>query len=230
MSGAVVRRVVLTSAAALVLVCLAAGPAAAHTVTIGQSKIRQHGALVRYELAVSYDELAKRVDLGAGVPLGVRAVSDDTARAQALRDAADAVTSFLVAQVRVAADGDACRGDLDELDVVRHSHHLYAIATLTYRCASAAARSYEVVHELLFDALADAERASHANVADVELGAASGRVLFQPGSRRLVTRDDELVFTATAPAPPASGLAAGGAGVVGVAALVAGVAVSRRRR
>src|SRR5690606_711683 len=146
---AVVRRVVLASAAALVLVCLAAGPAAAHTVTIGQSKIRQHGALVRYELAVSYDELAKRVDLGAGVPLGVRAVSDDTARAQALRDAADAVTSFLVAQVRVAADGDACRGDLYELDVVRHSHHLYAIATLTYRCASAAARSYEVVHELL---------------------------------------------------------------------------------
>ncbi len=60
------RRAGLIGAWALVALALVYPepvPARAHSVTIGQSKIHQEGRVVRYELAVNYDQLVKRIGL-----------------------------------------------------------------------------------------------------------------------------------------------------------------------
>ena len=118
--------------------------------SLGQSKIQQVGQDVRYELAVEYDELAKRV--------GVPPEAATAQRATALRQRRDAVAAHLEQRVRVLQGGEGCAADLDAVDVEPFQDKSYAILSSTYRCPGTGA--FEVRYDLLLDPLGDAERSS----------------------------------------------------------------------
>jgi hydrogenase/urease accessory protein HupE len=168
-----------TALGVLLLLLVAPQPAWAHGVSLGQSKIRQQGEDVRYELAVSYDELAKRV----GVPPQPSDASSSL-RAAALREHRGALTAHLDGQVRVLRDGDGCPARLDTVEVERFEGKSYAILSSTYRCPGGA-DGFEVHYDLLLDELSELERSSHANIADYDLGGETGRFVFESGQQRL---------------------------------------------
>lgn len=179
---------------AVVLLALAPGPAFAHEVSIGQSKIRQEEQTVRYELAVEYDELAKRVSLRPPPP-AAREVTD-AERAAVLQDARPRLAGYLDAGVRVLLDEQACAGRLGTIDVERFQGTVYAVLSSTYRCPESPSGAFEVQYDLFFDALSDAERSSHANVADYDLGGQTGRFVFEPGQQRLTAGGEGLLLAA----------------------------------
>ncbi len=148
--------------------------------SIGQSKISQDGAVVRYELAVGYDELDKR--LGAAAPSPGK-VTDAERKANLLAMRAE-LAEYLGQEVRVRLGGAACAHRLDEIDVDRFEGQIYALLSSTYRCPDRPAGAFEVEYDLFFDALSEAERSSHANVADYDLGGETGRFVFERDKQR----------------------------------------------
>lgn len=184
--------------AAIVSLSLESQPAWAHGVKIGQSKISQAGDVVRYELAVNYDELTKR--LGENSPS--RSLSEeatDGERQAALRNGQEELGTYLGSQVGVALDGVDCEDTLDQVDVVRYQGEMYAVMSLAYQCPTAPpalSGSYEVSYDLFFDSVSVADRASHSNVADYELGGAAGRFVFERGEQRFVAGGTSLFSTA----------------------------------
>lgn len=169
------------------LVLLAPAPAWAHGVSLGQSKIQQEGGDVRYELAVEYEELAKRVGLAS-------APSDtaDARREDALRERREALSAHLERQVRVLQGGESCSARLDTIEVEPFQDKSYAILSSVYRCSGTGA--FEVRYDLLLDPLAEAERSSHANIADYDLGGQTGRFVFEPGRQVLAVGRGEPVL------------------------------------
>lgn len=174
----------------LLLVLLTPQPAWAHGVSLGQSKIQQQGEDVRYELAVSYDELAKRVGVRLPPPDASNAL-----RAAALRERRGELTAHLEAQVRVLQDGETCPIRLDTVEVKRFEGKSYAILSSTYRCPGGAG-GFEVHYDLLLDERSDVERSSHANIADYDLGGETGRFVFEPGQQRLRAGQGQHVLAA----------------------------------
>lgn len=180
------RLLALSSLAALAVVLLGSDPARAHAVFVGQSKILQEGATVRYELALNYDELAKRVRLGAPGAVGPGARDVPVAqREAALRAARPRLQSYVEEHVRVLADGTACAHTLQSVEVVPYRVEIFAVLSSVYECPGSGAASYTVDYDAFFDAVSGDERAAHANVADYELGAAAGRFVFEAGTQRL---------------------------------------------
>lgn len=178
---------------AVVLLAVAPGPAWAHEVSIGQSKIRQDGPTVRYELAVEYDELAKRVGLP---PPATAGAATDAEREAALGAARASTAGYLDEAVRVRLDEQACAGRLETIDVDRFQGTVYAVLSSSYRCPDRPSGAVEVQYDLFFDALSDAERSSHANVADYDLGGQTGRFVFEPGQQRLTAGGEGLLLAA----------------------------------
>lgn len=206
----------MSSLAALAAVLLGSDPARAHAVFVGQSKIVQEGATVHYELALNYDELAKRVRLGASGEPGPGTQDVTVAqREAALRAAQPRLESYVGEHVRVLADGTACAHTLQTVEVVPYRVEVFAVLSSAYTCAGSGAASYTVDYDLFFDAVSAGERAAHANVADYELGRAAGRFVFEPGTQRLAMGGPdatpaaatlgpapEHVLAGLAPAPP----------------------------
>lgn len=180
------RMVAWSALVALSALVLGPDPAAAHAVSIGQSKISDVGGVVRYELAVDYDELAQRVRLGLPATRrpGGRATTD-AQRESALRRAKPRLQSYVGARVRVLADGTPCTDTLQAVDVIRFQGAVFAVLSSSYRCAGAVGGPYAVHYDLFFDALSADQRHTHANVADYRLGGATGRIVFEPGNQVL---------------------------------------------
>lgn len=179
----------LLATSALVALCLllpSSEPASAHAVSVGQSKISEVGGVVRYELAVNYDELAERARLETPATRrpGARAATD-TQREVALRRAKPRLQSYLGARVRVLQDGSECADTLRTVEVVRHLGEVFAVLSSTYDCSESDGGSFGVRYELFFDAASAARQHAHANVADYELGDKTGRVVFEPANRVL---------------------------------------------
>jgi hydrogenase/urease accessory protein HupE len=179
---------------AVVLVGLVPGPAWAHAVSIGQSKIHQEGQTVRYVLAVEYDELVKRVSMRPS-PSTVREVTD-AQREAALRRSRAELASYLDREMQVLLDGEACDARLGTIDVDRFEGTVYAILSSTYRCPGRPSGAFEVQYDLFFDGLSDAEKSSHANVAEYHLGGETGRFLFERGEQRLSAGGESLLLAA----------------------------------
>lgn len=177
-------RLALAVLAVLALCGASAQTAWAHAVSIGQSRIVQDGQTVRYDLAVSYDELAQRIGLAARLASHRPAVTD-AERAAALRGERAALERYLGAHVRVLLDGTECDDRLGDVEVTRHRGELFAALSLSYRCEEAVSGAYEIRYDLFFDSSSDAAGAAHANVVDFELGAATGRFVFEPDEQRL---------------------------------------------
>lgn len=178
----------------VVLLGLAPGPAWAHAVGIGQSKIHQEGQTVRYELAVEYDELVKRVSVRPSPP-AAREVTDAD-REAALRGSRAELAVYLDRGVQVLLDGEACAAHLGTIDVEHFQGTVYAVLSSTYRCPGRPFGAFEVQYDLFFDALSDAERFSHANVADYDLGGEAGRFVFERGEQRLSAGGGSLFLAA----------------------------------
>ncbi len=133
----------LSTLGALVLLQLEAEPARAHTVVFAQSKIHQRGEVVRYELAVSYHELSKRIEIESTDSSSTPpSASTDADRNTALRRARAEVESYLGSHVQVALDSKACDPTLNTTDVMRYRGELFAVLLLAYRCPPVAG-SYE---------------------------------------------------------------------------------------
>lgn len=184
-------RVAAVSAGVGVLLLLAPQAAWAHGVSLGQSKIAQEGEAVRYELAVEYDELAKRVGLRPSPP-----DTSDALREAALRQRRAALGAHLQDQVRVLQDGESCAIRLDTVTVERFQSKSYAILSSTYLCPSKTGE-FEVQYDLLLDELSETERSSHANVADYDLGDQTGRFVFERGQQTLAAGRGEPVLAAS---------------------------------
>ena len=154
------RRTLVALLLVTAMLPLAAPPARAHQLAIGQSEIVQDGDVVRYDLAVGYAELAKRVaDLAAPVGSG-----DDDER-RSLRAAQTAVASYLGRHVQVLNAGMRCDSALEALDTVRHRGELFAVLQLAYRCPSSAPASFEVRYDLFVDEQSAGEQIAHASLA-----------------------------------------------------------------
>lgn len=196
----------LAALVALSVVLLRPEPVAAHAVSVGQSKISDVGGVVRYELAVDYDELAQRVRLGAPGTRrpGARAPTD-AQREAALREAKPRLQSYVGARVRVLLDGAPCTDTLQTVEAVRFRGEVFAVLSSAYRCPGPAGGPYAVHYDLFFDRLSAGQRHAHANVADYRLGGASGRVVFEPGNQVLAP-------DGTADAAGVSGAPGGGRG------------------
>lgn len=182
----------------LVLLSLSAGPAWAHTVAVGQSKIGQDGDLVRYELAIDYDELIKRLEPDR-LPTELPDDTTDGERLVALRGSEQQLATYVGQRVRVVRGGVECGNTLEGLDVVRHQAEVYAVMTLAYQCPrphSVVPAAFEVQYDLFFDAVSIADRAAHSNIVDYQLGGATGRFVFQPGDQRLVAGGTSLFSSA----------------------------------
>jgi hypothetical protein len=174
------------------LLCLAAGDASAHTVTVGQSKIEQEDGEVRYELAVEYHELMQQVGLAdpsGGLP---PPESPDAELTATLADREDALAEYLGTRIRVFLDGVGCEHALRSTDVVRFQGVVYAVASLAYECPGSPSGAYEIHYELLFDEASARHGLAHSNVADYELDGESGRFLFEPRNRVLAAGETSV--------------------------------------
>lgn len=69
--------------------------------------------------------------------------------------------------------------------MARFEGQSYALLTTTYRCPGNPAGAFQVEYDLFFDSLSDAERFTHANVADYNLGGETGRFVFERDAQRL---------------------------------------------
>lgn len=175
----------LPSLLALAMLCVDAEPAQAHGVAIGQSKIRQDGNVVHYELAVNYDQLAKRVSLAdTGASGSPPPELTDTQRQTALHEHKEDLAAYIGSHVRVFVDSAACTSTLETVEVLRHRRELFAVIALGYHCP-ATSGAYTVHYDLFFDSKSATESVSQVNVADYELGGAAGRIVFEPGNQRL---------------------------------------------
>jgi hypothetical protein len=175
---------------ALALLVLRPEPAWSHSVVFGQSKIQQQGGVVRYELAVNYDELAKRITLQtAGHSEGPPRAATDADREKALHDAQEGLESYLGSHVRIVVDGRGCKPTLKNSDVLRYGGELFAVMSLAYRCPGSPTGPYEVHYDLFFDSGSANEMTSHANLVDYELAGAVGRFVFEPGTERLTVSE-----------------------------------------
>lgn len=203
------RRLRLIVAAALAVGSMSsAQPARAHQVFIGQSKIHQNGDRVDYELAVNNDELVKRVVLGSTDPPEHTTPAE---RAAVLRRGQEALEGYLISAITIRADGVDCVGSLEETDVLRHRGEVFAVLSLAYQCAEPSPDRWEVAYDVFFDATSDAERSSHANIADYRLGDVDGRFVFEPGDERLTVGERD------------AGPSAGGFLVLGFEHILAGI-------
>ncbi|MBW3639883.1 MAG: HupE/UreJ family protein, partial [Actinobacteria bacterium] len=160
--------------------------------SIGQSKIRQDGAAVRYELAVGYDELSRRLETEPAAPGN----ATDAERKATLLDRRAQLAGYLGREVRVRLGGAACTHRLDEIDLERFEGQVYALLSSTYLCPDKPAGAVEVEYDLFFDALGEAERSSHANVADYDLGGEADRFVFERGEQRLVAGGEGVLSSA----------------------------------
>lgn len=185
-----VRAAAVCAVGALLLL-LAPHAAWAHDVSLGQSKIQQEGRDVRYELAVEYDELAKRVGIRPSPP-----ETTDALREAALRQRRAALAAHLEDQVRVLQGGESCAPRLGTVEVEPFEKKSYAILSSTYRCPGDTGE-LEVRYDLLLDEISDAERSSHANVVDYDLGGETGRFLFEPGQQTLAAGRGEPALAAS---------------------------------
>lgn len=178
---------------AALLLGLVPEPAWAHGVSLGQSKIRQEGDTVRYKLAVEHDQLVKRVSTTPSGPSPPTLT--DAERETELLGLRAKLAAYLERGVRVSLDGDACAARLETIEVERFQGTAYAVLTSTYRCPGPSG-ALEVEYELFFDALSDAERSSHANVADYDVGGETGRFVFESDARRLTAGGEGLLDAA----------------------------------
>ncbi|MDQ3611318.1 MAG: HupE/UreJ family protein, partial [Actinomycetota bacterium] len=167
-------------------------PASAHGVSLGQSKIRQDGAVVRYELAVAYDELSRRLETGAAAP----GTLTDAERKATLLDRRAQLADYLGRDVRVRLGGAACAHRLEEIDVERFEGQVFALLSSAYLCPERPAGGVEVEYDLFFDALSEAERSSHANVADYDLGGETGRFVFERDEQRFAAGGEGVLSSA----------------------------------
>lgn len=194
--GGPARRIPLVAALAVLVLCLVAQPARAHAVSLGQSKIGQDGDTIRYALAVEHAELVQRL----GVPPADPARPQPTVeqRAAELAGLRSELAAYLHGALRISRDGEPCAAELDEITVEPFRGELYAILSSTYRCPRDSG-AWTIEYGLFFDALADAERSSHTNVADYDVGGETGRFLFEPGARMLtIGEDDDPAATVSA--------------------------------
>jgi hypothetical protein len=189
----VARWVPLVTALTVLVLCLVAQPARAHAVSLGQSKISQDGDTVRYELAVEYAELVKRLGVRPADP--ARPEPSDAQRTADLVGLRSELAAYLDGVLRVSLDGGRCAPKLDTIEVEPFQGELYAILSSTYRCPGRSG-SLVVEYDLFFDAISDAERSSHANVADYDVGDETGRFVFEPDARELTVGEDDLPATA----------------------------------
>ncbi len=178
-TGWMLRAVVVPVVAALLLL-LAPAPASAHAVSLGQSKIRQDGAVVHYELAVTYADLVTRIS-AAPTPGEVPDASGARTALLALRAE---LTSYLDDGVRVSRDGRSCAARLDTVEVRPFHGTLYAVLASTYRCAGTAG-AVKVTYNLFFDARSEAESSSHSNVTDYDIAGKKGRFVFERDAQTL---------------------------------------------
>jgi hypothetical protein len=174
------------------LLALAAWPAAgaAHVDTTGYSEIRQEGADVRYRLGLEYDPLVEAAGLGADARSGS---SDQLAAA--LDGGRGRLASYLAPRLRVSVDGAACRPPaVRETSLDERSGTTYAQLLLAFRCPVVEDGVYSVRYEVF--SIADDVRSRHANIADFELGDASGQFVFDRDHTLLVAEQSGLLSSA----------------------------------
>jgi hydrogenase/urease accessory protein HupE len=166
---------------ALVAVALSPGPASAHTFdTVGYSDITRHGDQVRYELLVDYQAFVSVSGVGGGV---TTAAADAE---KALRDGESAVADYLRDTLRIEADGVVCEPDGVETGVELRDDEPYARVLLDYQCRSDGAV------EIRYTALLGDIDPNHRNIATYDLGADSGRFVFDSDHRALAVGEQNL--------------------------------------
>ena len=165
-------------------------PAQAHDLAVGQSRVSADGGAVRWELAVPHRQLALRLSALRDAEGEGEGDEGDAATAvrRELRTARGAVEKFVLDGLDVAANGVACAGTLRDVDAVDWRGQVFAVLDLVFSCriADDAASFFELDYALFFDEHSRAGHVAQANAVDYNLGGAQGRVVLEPGSRRLV--------------------------------------------
>lgn len=159
--------------AALALTGLTAAPAAAHAVSIGQSKVRATGPAVTYELALELDVLTEAVGLD---PAGASTPADQTVLLERSRQA---LGRYLARGLRVQRAGAACTPLLGEVVAEPFRGKTYALLTTGFTCPRSSG-ALTVDYELLRE-----QPGSHTNVADWVVDGRTGRIVFDSDERRL---------------------------------------------
>jgi hypothetical protein len=180
------RRVVLVVLTVPIALAVTPKAASAHDVTFGQSKILQEGEVVHYDLAVEYGVFAALVAETDGSDLWPLTEPDPDLE-QALHDRNEVVEEVVLSHVKVFLDDVECGGMVRGIELSRFRGSLYVLMSLTYECPRSPSGSYEVHYDLFFDPSSVGRGHAHANIADYSLGGTEGRIVFEPGRRRLVT-------------------------------------------
>lgn len=135
--------------------------------TEGTSHIRQDGSSVRYELGLEYDLLAGAAGLGRPDP-----GEGDQGREQLLQRQHDRLESYLSERVTVSVDGVRCASELARTAVEHSQGKAYARILLAHHCPGSATGAYTVRYTVFSDAGSPVD--GHTNIADYQLGGASG--------------------------------------------------------
>lgn len=195
-----------------VVLAVTAAPARAHDVAIGQSHVTQEGGVVRYELALDYEQLRIRVpQIGGG------GVVDPVA---ALEAAQPRIGAYVLPRLEIAADGTACEGSLEDTGTAVHRDELFAVLTLAYRC-EVEATHLALRYRVFFDEHSRARHTAHANLVDYRLTGQEGRFVFEPAVPLLEVGEP------AGPARTAPVVVASASGALGVLVLAV-VALHRR--
>lgn len=160
---------------ALVAVSLLPRPAAAHTLdTVGYSEITRQGSQLHVELSVDYQAFASVSGVGGGVTTSAAEAE------KALRDGESAVADYVRDTLRIEADGLVCEPGGVETGVELRDDEPYARVQLGYSCPSDGAVA------ITYTALLGDIDPNHRNIATYDLGADSGRFVFDTDHRELV--------------------------------------------
>jgi hydrogenase/urease accessory protein HupE len=166
----------LLSICAVLVAAFAALPAtgAAHVGATGYSEIRHVGSDVRYRLGLEYEPLVTAAGFGAN------AFSGTTAElTRDLRDGIPYLQEYIGSRIRTTVDGNRC-GDPVILDAVAEERGGTTFAQLRMNIdCPAEDGSYAIRFEI--DENPDGSPSGHRNIADFELGDASGRFVFEEG-------------------------------------------------
>lgn len=165
----------------LALLVLLPRPAAAHTFdTVGYSEITQQGDHVRYELLVDYQAFVSVSGVGGGVTTSAADAE------KALRAGEPAVADYLRDTLRIEADGVVCEPEVVETGVELRDDQPHARVLLDYACPGDSAV------EIRYTALLGDIDPKHRNIATYDLGADSGRFVFDSDHRELVVGEQNL--------------------------------------
>lgn len=169
---ALARGAAIVAVLAAILLIALAPPASAHVrSTEGMSLIRQDGSSVRYELSREYDLLTAAAGLGAPDE-----AEGAMGRERLLQRRHDRLEAYLGDRVTVSLDGVRCEVALASTGIEDREGLLYARSSLVHSCPGSPSGAFTVHYDVFSQA--DAVVDDHINIADYELGGATGTFAF----------------------------------------------------